>query len=133
MRLVAAVLVLAGASMGQASPAPSPNQFVGTYTGTWQSQYLHDREGTGAAVLSITVQNGALEGRVMLTGSPVGYKGDALKITVAHFADDIMTINFKAKHGRLAGTGIFQNGTFVGDYRFRYLLTVDRGQWNLQK
>jgi hypothetical protein len=133
MKVLATVILLCGTALGQQASPPSPTQFVGTYAGTWQSQYLHDREGTGATVLSITMENGSLQGHVIITGSPVGYKGDDLEITGEHFAGDIMTINFKAKHGRLTGTGIFQNGTFVGDYRFRYRLAVDRGQWNLQK
>lgn len=121
-------LVLCAAAWAQQTTAPATDQFVGTYTGTWQSPY-----GSGATVLSITTDNGTLKGRVVLTGSPVGYKGDDLSITVAKFVDDIMTINFKAKHGRLTGTGIFQNGTFVGDFRFRYFMAVDKGSWNLQK
>lgn len=128
MKTLFTVLLLVGSAMGQKPTTPSPDQFVGTYTGTWQSGY-----GSGATVLSITTNNGILEGRVVITGSPVGYKGDSLAITVENFADDIMTIKFKAKHGRLSGSGIFQKGTFVGDFRFRYFLAVDRGQWHLEK
>ena len=127
-----AILLLLTSAMWAQSPSDL-SQFVGTYKGTWDSQFLHDREGTGATILSIREENGHLRGHVMITGSPVGYKGDDLKITVANFADDVMTINFKAEHGRLSGTGIFENGTFVGDYRFRYMLAVDRGHWNLQR
>lgn len=125
---IAIFLLLGGMALAQKPSTASVDQFVGTYAGNWDSGY-----GSGAAVLSIEPDNGGLKGRVVLTGSPVGYKGDLLTISVANFADDIMTITFKAKHGRLSGTGIFQKGTFVGDFRFRYLLTVDRGHWNLQK
>jgi hypothetical protein len=128
--LLITLLVLTASAVAQTKASPAPEQFAGTYVGTWTSGYAY---GAGAAALSITAENGALGGHVVITGSPVGYKGDELTITIAHFADDIMTIKFKAKHGRLTGSGILQNGTFVGDYRFRYLLSVDRGQWNMQK
>jgi hypothetical protein len=135
MKVLGSLLLLAAVALGQEAVAHSMDQFVGTYRGAWQSQFLHDREGTGAAIMSITMQNGILHGHIMITGSPIGYKGDDLKITVSHFADDIMAINFKAEHSRLSGTGIFEKGrSFVGDYRFRYLLTgIDRGQWMLEK
>lgn len=122
------VFLLYGAALAQTKTQPALSQFLGTYGGTWHSPY-----GSGVAVLSIDSDSNDLKGRILIIGSPVGYKGDDLVITAQNFADDILTIKFKAKHGRLTGSGIFQKGTFVGDYRFRYMLAVDRGQWHLEK
>ena len=106
----------------------SLDQFVGTYTGMWQSRY-----GSGIAVLNVTADNGSLKARVAITGSPVGYKGDALRVTVRDFGSGILTVDMKAENSPLSASGIFRNGAFVGDYRFRYHLTVDRGQWAMKK
>jgi S1-C subfamily serine protease len=123
--------------LGQAESAKSEqqhqedslDQFVGTYTGMWQSRY----GGSGVAVLNVTTDSGSLKARVAITGSPVGYKGDSLTISVKEFGDGVLTVDMKAQNSPLSASGIFRNGAFVGDFRFRYRLTVDRGQWLLKK
>ncbi len=103
---------------------------AGTYLGIWQS----NRGVSGAAAMSVTVEGDTVQAKVALTGSPVGYKGDSIRITVTKFAGNIWTVEFKGEHSALSGTGIFsEDGTFVGDYRYRKLLMVDRGQWILKK
>jgi S1-C subfamily serine protease len=62
--------------LGQVGPAESEqpheenslNQFVGTYTGTWQSSRYGN---SGVAVLSVTMDSGVLKARVAIIGSPV--------------------------------------------------------------
>jgi hypothetical protein len=105
------------------------DQFVGTYTGMWQSRY----GGSGVAVLNVDADSGNLKAHVAITGSPVGYKGDSLTITVKDFGGGFLTVDMKADNSPLSASGIFRNGAFVGDFRFRYRLTVDRGQWVLKK
>jgi hypothetical protein len=106
----------------------SLDQFVGTYAGMWQSQY-----GSGIAVLNVTADGEGLTARVAITGSPTGYKGDSLAVTVKDFGGGVLTVDMKAKNSPLSASGIFRNGAFVGDYRFRYRLTVDKGSWALKK
>jgi hypothetical protein len=106
----------------------SLDQFVGTYTGMWQSRY-----GAGLAVLNVTVDSGSLAARVAITGSPTGYKGDSLMVTVKDFGGGVLTVDMKAKNSPLSASGVFRNGAFIGDYRFRYRLAVDKGQWSLRK
>jgi hypothetical protein len=107
----------------------SLDQFVGTYTGMWESRY----GGSGVAVLNVTMDSGSLKARVAITGSPVGYKGDSLFIAVKDFGDGVLTVDMEAVNSPLSASGIFRNGAFIGDFRFRYRLTVDRGQWVLKK
>lgn len=104
------------------------DQFVGTYTGMWVSRY-----GSGVVVLNVATANEKLTARVAITGSPIGYGGDALEITVKEFGDGILTVEMKGEHSPLTASGIFRDGKFIGDYRFRYRLSVDRGQWALKK
>jgi hypothetical protein len=113
----------------QSGHEDSLDQFIGTYTGMWQSRY----GGSGVAVLNVIADSGNLKARVAITGSPVGYKGDSLAVTIKEFGDGILTVDMKADNSPLTASGIFRNGAFVGDFRFRYRLTVDRGQWVLKK
>ncbi len=102
----------------------------GTYTGVWQS----DRYGfSGATALTVRIQGDFVRGEVVLTGSPVGYKGDTLLIKVRKLGAGVWTAECKGEHSSLSATGIFKAGKFVGDFRFRYRLSVDRGRWILQK
>jgi S1-C subfamily serine protease len=104
------------------------DQFVGTYTGIWQSHY-----GSGVAVLSVTSDSGGLKARVVITGSSVGYKGDSLTVEIKDMGEGVLTVDLKAQNSPLTASGIFRNGSFIGDFRFRYHLAVDRGQWRLQR
>ncbi len=107
------------------------DQFAGTYTGTWQSRY--GAVGAGAIVLNVATDDGRLlRARVAITGSPI-FSGDTLAVTVKDFGGGVLTVEMKGEHSPLAASGIFRDGKFLGDYRFRYRLSVDRGQWALKK
>jgi len=103
----------------------------GTYLGTWQSNLGY----SGVAALTIAVSGSGLSGKVVLTGSPVGYTGDSVWMTVSKLGDGVWAVQFKGDRSNLSGTGIFRGRSFVGDYRYvRVLLGVDdRGQWILKK
>ncbi len=104
------------------------DQFIGTYSGVWQSRY-----GSGIAVLNVRRSSGSLKADVAITGSPVGYRGDSLMVTVKDFGAGVLTVEMKAENSPLSASGVFRNGTFVGDYSFKYRRGVDRGQWTLKK
>ncbi len=103
----------------------------GTYVGIWQS----DQGASGVAAMTVEVEGEAIRAQVVVIGSPVGYKGDMLKMNVTEFGGSVWTVEFKGEHSALSGTGIFRDSTFVGDYRYRRLLkgVRDRGQWILKK
>jgi hypothetical protein len=63
----------------------------------------------------------------------VGYKGDSVAVTVKDFGGGILTVEMKAENSPLSASGIFRDGSFIGDFRFRYGLSIDRGQWVLKK
>jgi hypothetical protein len=106
----------------------SIDQFNGTYTGIWQSRY-----GSGIAVLHVRTVSGSLKADVAITGSPVGYRGDSLLVTVKDFGDGVLNVEMRAENSPLSASGVFRNGAFVGDYSFKFRKGVDRGQWTLKK
>ena len=104
----------------------------GSYTGTWRSGTYG---ASGSAVLTIAVVGQNLEGNVVLLGSPIGYRGDALSLRARQTGNDLWTVEFEGKNSKLSGTGVFRGRRFIGDYHYaRWLLGVDdRGQWILDK
>lgn len=105
---------------------------AGTYLGVWQSGTY---PGSGAAVMTVSVAGETVSARVILTGSPIGYKGDTLRMKATKLGSNIWTVEFKGEHSALSGTGIFKEGQFLGDYRYRRVrrFVRDYGQWILKK
>jgi S1-C subfamily serine protease len=105
------------------------NDVVGTYTGAWAS----GRYGVyGMLVLTMSVADGQMQAYVALTGSE-HIKEDVLAIKLTPMGSGIWKMDYKGKKSSVSGSGLFSNGRFVGDYRFKKLLWVDRGKWVLQK
>lgn len=104
----------------------------GTYVGAWQSNLGY----SGVAALTVIVSGSTdLKSKVVLTGSPVGYKGDSVRLTVTKLGEGVWTVEFRGDRTNLSGTGVFRGRSFIGDYRYvRVLLGVDdRGQWILKR
>ena len=95
----------------------------GTYVGRWQS----NQGFSGLLTLTVTVGPDALiSAEAVLTGSPVGYRGDRIAMVVTDRGDGLATVRFEGIRSKLSGTGIFRGRTFTGDYRYiRWLLGVD--------
>lgn len=106
------------------------NDIAGTYTGAWRSDQYGDAYGN--VVLTISVVNGKVQAHVVLTGSPL-FRQDTLNAQVSSMGAGVWKMDYKSKNGKISGTGIFRDGTFVGDYNFRRFLTTDSGKWELQK
>lgn len=115
----------------QRAGSDSLSGLPGTYVGIWQSNLGY----SGNAVLTVSKENGIFRGTAILTGSPVDYKGDELDLHVKTVGNGVWQVEFKGRKSRLSGTGIFRDGTFVGDYRYerRLMLVDDRGKWLLKK
>lgn len=45
----------------------------------------------------------------------------------------VWKMDFKTKKSKATGTGIFRDGRFIGDYKYKKFLWVDRGRWLLSK
>lgn len=85
--------------------------------------------------MTVSVAGETVSARVILTGSPIGYKGDTLRMKATKLGSNIWTVEFKGEHSALSGTGIFKEGQFLGDYRYRRVrrFVRDYGQWILKK
>jgi S1-C subfamily serine protease len=103
-------------------------RLAGTYVGIWQSKL----SGSGALALTVNVENGFMRANAAITGSPSGYKGDSLTVSnLKDMGDGVWSVDFTGEHSKLAATGIFKPGTFVGDFTYKYSShrRPDRGQW----
>ncbi len=98
---------------------------AGTYKGKWTS---NDYNVSGTVVMIVTFTNNKPEVKVVFTGSEY-LNEDILISTFTSIGDGIWKMTYKGKKTRLSGTGIFDNGRFDGDYKFRKLLWKDTGKW----
>jgi S1-C subfamily serine protease len=124
------------AELPPAAPGDDAKQglarLAGTYVGIWQSRL----SGAGALALTVNVENGILRANAAITGSPSGYRGDALTASnLKDMGDGVWSVDFTGEHSKLTATGIFKPGTFVGDFTYKYSShrRPDRGQWVVSK
>ena len=86
--------------------------------------------------LTVEVKNGVLRANATITGSPSGYKGDSLTASnLKDMGEGVWSVDFTGEHSKLAATGIFKPGSFVGDFTYKYsnLHRPDRGQWVVKR
>lgn len=87
--------------------------------------------------MTVAVEGQMVRAKVVVTGSPTGYKGGDTLVAnaISGMGEGIWTVELKGGHSRIAATGIFKENTFWGDFSYRYnpLLRPDRGQWILKK
>ena len=68
---------------------------AGTYVGIWQSKL----GGAGALALTVAVEKGILTANAAITGSPSGYKGDALAASnLKDMGDGVWSVDFTGVH-----------------------------------
>src|SRR5262249_11484102 len=91
---------------------------IGTYTGTWKSDGYRV---SGVLVLTMALEGGQLSARIALTGSDY-LSEDVLIFKLTPMGAGVWKMDYKAKKSKITGTGIFRDGSFVGDYRFSKLL-----------
>lgn len=105
------------------------DEVAGTYTGSWAS---NDYNVSGSLVLTITVVNKQPQVQAVFTGSEY-FNEDILLATMTSLGQGVWKMDYTGKRSKISGTGLFKAGKFVGDYRFRKLLWIDRGRWVLTK
>ncbi len=105
------------------------DDIAGTYTGGWESNTYPV---SGAIVLTVKAINGTLQLQAVFTGSEY-LSEDTLETKTTPLSEGIWKIEYKGKKSKIKGTGLFKNGQFIGDYKFRKFIWTDTGQWLLSK
>ncbi len=95
------------AQLAEATPSDSVRRgldgLAGTYVGVWQSK----QGGAGALALTVVVENGVLAANAAITGSPPGYRGDALTASsLKNMGDGVWLVEFTGAHSKLIAAGI---------------------------
>jgi len=116
-------------TLEQPRPTGTSEDVAGTYTGGWASEV---GEWGGALVLTIKFSNSVADVRAIFTGSDY-FSEDILETKFTSVGANIWKMSYKGKKSKISGTGIFKDGKFVGDYRFRKFIWVDTGRWILTK
>lgn len=106
-----------------------PEEIAGTYRGSWASD-KYDVSGT--IVMVVSVADGQTRIRAIFTGSEY-FNEDELIAALTPLGNGIWKMSFKGKKSKITGTGIFDNGAFNGDYKFKKLFWTDRGKWQLER
>jgi len=102
---------------------------AGTYTGSWASDNYN---ASGALVMTVAIANGRAEIKAAFTGSDY-LSEDVLDVKLSSMGSGVWKMEYKGKRSKIAGTGLFRTGRFIGDYRFRRHLRTDRGKWALSR
>jgi len=109
---------------------PKGGSIAGTYSGVWQSNGGH----SGVALLTIAVDGNSVKGKLMITGSPLGYTGDEFVGQVEEFSDGVSTVTLRTNDRKMKATAVFSGDDLLGDYSFRFrLFGRDRGTWILRR
>ncbi len=114
---------------GFRSSENSAQDIEGTYTGTWDSS---DYNASGSLVMRVRVTGEQVEAQISMTGSDY-VKDDVVLGKLTSMGAGVWKMDFKTKKSKATGTGIFRDGRFLGDYRYKKFLWVDRGKWVLSK
>jgi S1-C subfamily serine protease len=114
---------------GFRSSENSAQEIEGTYTGTWDSS---DYNASGSLVMRVRVTGEQVEAQISMTGSDY-VKDDVVMGKLTSMGAGVWKMDFKTKKSKATGTGIFRDGRFLGDYRYKKFLWVDRGKWRLSK
>lgn len=102
---------------------------AGTYIGSWAS---NNYDVSGTLVMTVAVANGVADITAVFTGSEY-LNQDSLNATFTLMGGRIWKMDYKAKKAKLTGTGIFRDGKFVGDFKFKKYFWTDTGKWVLTK
>jgi S1-C subfamily serine protease len=105
------------------------DDIAGIYTGVWSS---NDYNVSGALVMTVTKIDGQYQAKAVFTGSDY-LNEDILIATFSELGGGVWKMDYKGKKSKIAGTGLFRGGRFVGDYKFKKFIWVDKGKWILEK
>ena len=101
----------------------------GVYTGVWSS---NEYNVSGTIVMTITKVDAQYEAKAVFTGSDY-FNEDTLISTFTELGGGVWKMEYKGKKSKITGTGLFRDGRFVGDYKFKKFIWVDRGKWILER
>lgn len=101
----------------------------GVYTGVWSS---NEYNVSGTIVMTITKVDGQYQAKAVFTGSEY-FNEDTFIATFTELGGGVWKMDYKGKKSKITGTGLFKGGRFVGDYKFKKFIWVDRGKWILEK
>lgn len=105
------------------------DDIAGVYTGIWSS---NEYNVSGTIVMTITKVDGQYQAKAVFTGSEY-FNEDTLIATFTELGGGVWKMEYKGKKSKITGTGLFRGGRFVGDYKFKKFIWVDRGKWVLEK
>lgn len=103
------------------------DDLAGVYIGRWAS----DRYGVaGNLAMTLTVTNGVARITAVFTGSEY-LNQDELRGTFTEMGAGVWKLDYVGKKSKIKGTGLFKDGRFVGDYKFKKFIWTDVGRWVL--
>lgn len=105
------------------------DDIAGIYTGAWSS---NDYNVSGALVMTVTKVDSQYQAKAVFTGSDY-LSEDTLIATFTELGGGVWKMDYKGKKSKITGTGLFRGGRFVGDYKFKKFIWVDKGKWILEK
>lgn len=105
------------------------DDIAGIYTGIWSS---NEYNVSGTIVMTISKVDGQYQAKAVFTGSDY-FNEDDLIATFTELGGGVWKMEYKGKKSKINGIGLFRGGRFVGDYKFKKFIWVDKGKWILEK
>jgi S1-C subfamily serine protease len=105
------------------------NDIAGVYTGAWSSNVYNV---SGTIVMTVSKVDGQYQAKAVFTGSEY-FNEDTFITTFTELGGGVWKMEYKGKKTKITGIGLFRGGSFVGDYKFKKFIWVDRGKWILEK
>ncbi|MGB7208791.1 MAG: S1C family serine protease [Pyrinomonadaceae bacterium] len=102
---------------------------AGVYVGQWASDRY---DVAGNLVMTLSVTNGVAKITAVFTGSEY-FNQDELTGTFTSMGAGVWKMDYIGKKTKIKGTGLFKNGRFVGDYKFKKFIWTDVGKWVLDE
>ena len=82
--------------------------------------------------MTVTKVNDVYQAHVAFTGSEY-LSQETLVATFTEIGDGVWRMDYKGKKAKINGTGLFRGGNFIGDYKFKKFIWIDRGKWVAEK
>jgi len=105
-------------------------RIAGAYSGQWSSA-VYDI--SGAVIIKINVENENVYAKALITGSPLGIKGDNLSGKAVQFSEGVWVVEFRGENTPLTLRAFFKNDALVGEYELELIDGNDRGKWELSR
>jgi S1-C subfamily serine protease len=107
----------------------SIEDLAGVYVGQWASDRYNV---SGNLAMTLNFANGVPRITAVFTGSEY-LNQDELEGTFTPMGAGVWKMDYVGKKSKIKGTGLFKNGRFVGDYKFKKFIWTDVGRWLLDR